>query len=88
MKSDQKNIDRVWLSIFITAIIILTTLPYLVAFANQGNSWQFTGFLFGVEDGNSYLAKMQRGGAGEWLFRLAYSARPGQGSLAFFPFLL
>ncbi len=66
----------------------LTTLPYLLAFAAQGEAWRFTGFLLGVEDGNSYIAKMLRGAAGDFLFRTPYTAYPQRGVLAFLPYLL
>jgi hypothetical protein len=54
----------------------------------QGTNWVFTGFVFGVEDGNSYLAKMLSGAAGSWLFRTPYTASPQSGVLAFLPYLL
>ncbi len=66
----------------------LTTLPYLLAFSAQGEAWHFTGFLLGVEDGNSYIAKMLRGAAGDFLFRTPYTAYPQHGALAFLPYLL
>ncbi len=73
---------------FALASMTLTTLPYLAAYAAQGEAWRFSGFLFGVEDGNSYLAKMLGGAAGAWLFRTPYTAYPQRGVLAFLPYLL
>lgn len=73
---------------FAAALLSATTLPYLIGFASQGEAWRFTGFVFGVEDGNSYLAKMLRGSAGDWLFRSPYSAAPQRGVLAYLPYLL
>jgi hypothetical protein len=80
--------DRRWL--FITTLVFLgfTTLPYILGFIRQGAEWRFTGFLFGVEDGNSYIAKMLTGMYGSWLFRSPYSAMPQSGTFAFFPFIL
>jgi hypothetical protein len=69
-------------------VIILTTIPYLVGFSSQGSDLVFTGFVFGVEDGNSYIAKMLLGASGDWLFRTPYSAEPQRGVLAFLPYLL
>src|SRR5512133_2999907 len=66
----------------------VTTLPYLFAYSQQGASWRFTGFLFGIEDGNSYIAKMLNGTAGAWLFRTPYSALPQNGVLLFFFYIL
>lgn len=66
----------------------VTTIPYLIALASQNESWAFTGFLFGVEDGNSYIAKMLYGKAGGWLFRSPYSTAQQQGVIAFVPYIL
>ncbi len=71
----------------------LTSLPYIVAFQktlseDRNSMWRFSGFLFGVEDGNSYIAKMRRGMEGEWLFRSPYSGMEQQGFLAFLPYYL
>ncbi len=74
----------------IVAVIvsILTILPYLIGFISQGEEWRFTGFVVGVEDGNSYLAKMLSGAAGNWLFRSPYSSSPQKGVIAFLPYIL
>ncbi|MBS1250873.1 MAG: hypothetical protein MAG431_02470 [Chloroflexi bacterium] len=77
-----------WLYIFALLVMIVTTIPYLMGYASQGAAWRFTGFVFGVEDGNSYIAKMLGGAAGEWLFRTPYSAVPQRGVIAFLPYLL
>lgn len=69
-------------------IAVVTTIPYLIAAESQDDSWIFTGFLFGVEDGNSYLAKMLYGDAGGWLFRSPYSTFEQRGVLAFVPYIL
>jgi hypothetical protein len=69
-------------------VMLVTTIPYLIGYAFQGNGWLFTGFLMGVEDGNSYIAKMLSGSSGNWLFRSPYSAEPQVGFLAFFPYIL
>ncbi|MGD8633386.1 MAG: hypothetical protein PVF85_07435, partial [Anaerolineales bacterium] len=60
-----------WL--FAALVAILTSIPYVLGFAAQGSDWAFTGFVFGVEDGNSYIAKMLLGSSGDWLFRSPYS---------------
>ncbi len=74
--------------IFALCVMLLTSIPYLVAFQSQGDEWRFTGFLFAVEDGNTYLAKMLRGAAGDWLFRTPYTAQPQQGVFALIAYLL
>jgi len=79
---------RQWAAGFAVVVMLLTTLPYLLGFASQGEGWRFTGFVFAVEDGNSYIAKMQSGAAGEWLFRTPYSNAIQAGALVYLPFIL
>ncbi|MBE2272588.1 MAG: hypothetical protein IAE80_30420, partial [Anaerolinea sp.] len=63
-----------YVAVFTLIVIILTTLPYVVAWANQSDGWRFGGMLFGVEDGNSYLGKMRLGARGIWEFSLFYTS--------------
>ena len=77
-----------WVYIFALLVMVVTTIPYFVGYAAQGTEWRFTGFVFGVEDGNSYIAKMLGGATGDWLFRTPYSAVPQRGVIAFLPYLL
>lgn len=65
----------------------VTSIPYILGYAFQNPGWIFTGFVFGVEDGNSYIAKMLTGAAGEWLFRTPYTIYPQNGVLSF-PFYI
>lgn len=81
-----KRIRCFWLYSFV--LIMLTTIPYLIGFSNQSATSLFTGFVVGVEDGNSYIAKMLLGASGEWLFRTPYSTLPQRGVLAFLPYIL
>ncbi|HEX9680783.1 MAG TPA: hypothetical protein VGA32_04965 [Anaerolineales bacterium] len=80
--------ERRWCWIFSGALAVITSVPYVVGFASQGTEWRFTGFVFAVEDGNSYLAKMLLGASGDWLFRTPYSTMAQRGALAFLPYLL
>ncbi len=84
MKRSELN----WALGYSIALAGITSLPYLLAARNQGADWRFTGFLFGVEDGNSYIAKMLTGYQGAWLFRTPYSTIEQRGVLAFLPYLL
>jgi len=68
--------------------MLATTIPYLIGFSVEGESWRFSGFLIGAEDGNSYIAKMLSGAVGNWLFRSPYSAEPQRGVVAFLPYLI
>jgi len=70
------------------AVMLITCIPYLVGYGYQGSEWRFTGFVLGVVDGNSYVAKMLTGANGDWLFRSPYSAEHQKGALVFLPYLI
>ena len=80
--------EKSWKNWTALIIIIISTIPYLLGFLLQGENWRFTGFFFGVEDGNSYIAKMLSGANGAWLFETPYTAYPQSGVLAFLPYIL
>lgn len=80
--------QRIWLWILAGLIVLLTCSPYALAFTRAEGGWEFSGFLLGVEDGNSYIAKMLRGSQGDWLFRTPYTHLPQTGVLVFLPYLL
>jgi hypothetical protein len=80
--------DRKWFVLLLFGAIFLTTLPYFNALSNQGDKWVFSGFFMGVEDGNSYFAKMLSGMAGSWLFKTPYTTQAQNGIIAFLPYLL
>jgi hypothetical protein len=88
LRRDALTGGRRWALGFAALVMLLTSLPYFLGYASQGQDWRFTGFVFGVEDGNSYIAKMQAGAAGTWLFRTPYSAVHQQGVVAFLPYIL
>lgn len=66
-----------------TAILIISCLPYLIATLVAPQGWQFVGILVNPLDGNSYLAKIQQGIEGNWLFHLTYTPEPHQGAFIF-----
>lgn len=74
--------------LFAVLLMILTTFPYLVAWRSQNEDWKFSGFLFGAEDGNSYLTKMRIGAQGTWLFTIRYTSESHDGALLFLPYIL
>jgi len=80
--------ERKGILVFSILVMLITLIPYLVGFSSQGSNWRFTGFVIGVEDGNSYIAKMLSGAEGDWLFRSPYSAEIQKGVIAFLPYLL
>ena len=87
MSNESK--DTRWILLFSLILIAITTVPYVIGmFLEKNSGWMFSGFIFGVEDGNSYLAKMLTGSYGDWLFRTPYTAYPQKGFLAFLPYIL
>lgn len=85
----EKINEKKWLLIFSIFLILITSLPYFYGFELvKTNDAQFSGFIFGVEDGNSYIAKMLLGQKGDWLFRTPYTAYEQKGFLAFLPYIL
>jgi hypothetical protein len=87
VNSPHSLIEIRWVYGFALIVMVVTTIPYLMGYSSQDDNWRFTGFVFGVEDGNNYIAKMLRGSEGDWLFRTPYSAYPQRGVLAY-PFYI
>ena len=79
--------DLKWKLLFTTFLILITTIPYYIA-CRKNINYVFSGFLFGTEDGNSYIAKMLIGTSGHWLFTTPYTAEPQKGFLAFLPYIV
>ncbi len=69
--------------ILLIAFLLILTLPYAISYLMTGKGYLFNGFLVNPTDGHSYLAKMQFGRIGEWLFRLPYTSKPGDGVFLF-----
>lgn len=83
--------SREWRNVILFAllIIVLTTLPYVLGYLKQDSQWQFSGFLFGVEDGNSYVGKMQLGARGLLDFYLFYTPEAhASAPLVFLPYII
>jgi len=67
--------------------LVITSIPYVLGATLATESRIFGGFVYAVEDGYSYLAKMRQGAEGSWLFHIVYTPEPHIGTL-FFPFHL
>ena len=80
--------ERSWVLKVSIVVMLLTSLPYILGFAMQGEALRFSGFIFAVEDGNSYIAKMLSGAEGSWLFRTPYTSMQQGGVLMFAPYIL
>lgn len=75
-----------WVAVCSVLVLALTCIPYLAGWAGAVSSdagLTFGGFVIGVEDGNSYLAKMAQGARGHWLFHIVYTSEPHDGALFF-----
>lgn len=72
-----------WAIVAAALVMALTTIPYGIGFYRSDADWHFSGFVFDLNDGNSYIAKMARGARGEWLFRLFYTTEPHQSAIIF-----
>lgn len=58
------------------AMVLWTSLPYLVGYVISSPAWRFGGSFIYPQDGYSYLAKMRQGAAGAWLIHLPYTSEP------------
>ncbi|MBI9049515.1 MAG: hypothetical protein JEZ00_08845 [Anaerolineaceae bacterium] len=74
-----------WLAII---VIVFVLLPYLYGYVIQTDNMRFSGSFIGVDDQNSYLAKMRRGYEGDWMFITPYSTFPQTGVFMYMPFIL
>jgi hypothetical protein len=84
--------ERRWVVVFALSIMLITTLPYFLGYSVEINDHNMPGVLldliFGVEDGNSYIAKALTGTFGAWLFRTPYTVIPQNGVIAFLPYFI
>jgi hypothetical protein len=85
--NDSPAAERRWVLWFALLISLLTSLPYIIGAFVGNENWVFTGFVFVVEDANSYIANMLSGAAGSWLFRIPYTTEPQSGALIFLHYL-
>jgi len=63
-------------------------LPLVWAWVVTPAGQQFTGLLFNANDGNTYLAKMEEGRQGAWVFHLAHTSEQGGNGAVIFVFYL
>ena len=65
--------EWVWVGVWVLFIMALTCVPYGYALQTAGDR-AFGGFLWGVDEGNVYLAWMRQAGTGEVFLRNQYWA--------------
>jgi hypothetical protein len=86
MANEPSGIQRSeckWVFVVAAGVVALASLPYVVVYLATPPDLRFVGVLINPLDGNSYLAKMQIGAQGGWLFHLPYSALEHPGALLF-----
>lgn len=71
------------LLVAVVIILLITNIPYAIGWIMQGSDYVFGGFLLNPVDGNTYLAKMNQGASGSWLFTLPYTVQAGKGVFLF-----
>jgi hypothetical protein len=82
---------REWLiaALYALIVLLLTSIPYWLAWSREGADWSFSGFMLGVQDGASYLAKLRLGARGLWEFYLLHTPEPHAGTpLINLPYIL
>jgi len=58
------------------AVMALTVLPYVYAMQLANPGEYFSGFIWGVDDGNVYLSWIRQAAAGKWLLANPYTIAP------------
>ncbi len=78
---DVRRTEWTWVFIVALGVVVLASLPYLAIYLTTPPGLRFVGLLINPLDGNTYLAKMQLGVQGDWLFHLPYTAQDHPGAL-------
>ncbi|NLE44949.1 MAG: hypothetical protein GX620_09535 [Chloroflexi bacterium] len=68
--------------------VVMTSIPYLLGASLGDDRRVFGGFVYGVEDCYSYVAKMRQGAAGAWLFHIPYTPESHPGALMYAFYLI
>ncbi|GAB4443163.1 MAG: hypothetical protein Kow0031_25350 [Anaerolineae bacterium] len=72
-----------WAVVVSGIVLLLSALPFALAVIAAPAGWHFAGLLPNPLDGHSYLAKIQQGAGGTWLFHLPFTPEPHQGATIF-----
>jgi hypothetical protein len=72
-----------WLGAASLIVMLAVSAPYLVGWRFSTPEKVFGGFLLGLEDMHSYIAKMRYGAVDGWMFRLSYTTEPHQGGVVY-----
>lgn len=75
------------LTFLIVLLIVVSAVPSLAGFFAGTSERVYSGVVFNPIDGYTYLAKMQIGKSGDWLFTLPFTPNPGEGRFLY-PFYI
>src|SRR5574341_1598332 len=79
--------EWLWVLLASIAILALFSIPYFVGQQQSTPAMTFGGFVFGLEDMNSYLAKMRYGAYDGWILQLVYTSEPHRGGVVYVYYL-
>ncbi len=77
-----------WVVVAGVVITLLVSAPYLIGVLNSTGKMRFGGFLFGLEDLYSYIAKMRWGARDGWLLELVYTTEAHKGGFVYLFYML
>jgi hypothetical protein len=80
-KGVVSHVEWRWVIVWIVVALIVTSVPYVIGWSRSTPDKVFGGFVIAIEDGYSYLAKMNEGAHGAWLFTLPYTSEPHTATL-------
>jgi len=78
-KRDKRR-EILWFLAAAGLILALTCVPFLAGYLSEPPGSTFAGVLIAPDDNLSYLAKMELGRRGNWLFHLPYTAQSHPGA--------
>lgn len=88
-RSGISRAEWLWVAVFAVGVMALSSVPYVAGAAAANAEWAYGGFMFGIEDGNSYIGKMRLGAQGQVQFSLFYTPEAHDpAALVFLPYLL
>lgn len=87
MSTSISALERRWLAALSLGVLAFASLPYLAGALTAAPDRVFTGLQVNPLDGVSYLAKMQIGFNGGWLFQLRFTTESSAGAVLFTYFI-
>jgi hypothetical protein len=76
-----------WLVWTTLTLILASNLPYFIAWAATPADAHFTGLVFNLQDGHTYIAKMRQGFEGSWRFQLPFTPERSPGAYIYLFYL-